>query len=174
MEQVLNVFSSQLEIKDGEKKRRIEDLSQEGFTPEFEGIPNENGNENLRRSGRKRIRPAEVEKKQIISKPKRLHEDSSYEEIKKYYLDKKVKRLPPSLETIFEEPKTGGIIMSARKFKRCINFGSMNYLPTNKSKVKKRSLKAKKVTPRPKNKLTMDLLLKKLSCLEENELEHQQ
>ncbi|KAJ8926527.1 hypothetical protein NQ314_021129 [Rhamnusium bicolor] len=85
-----------------------------------------------RRSTRKKIRPLETEKRRVLTKPRKFLDNAN--EINNYYLDKRVKRLPPSLETIFEEPK-GDSFMSSRKFKRCIQFSS--HLAMNKVKVKK-------------------------------------
>ncbi|KAG5877632.1 hypothetical protein JTB14_030030 [Gonioctena quinquepunctata] len=162
MEQVLDIYISQLEIKDGERKRKVSGVPQQESNNEQ--IKNA---ENPRRSGRKRIRPAESVNRRVLSKPKKRMDDCNAKDIVNYYLDKKVKRLSPSLETIFEEPNSE-TIMSTRKFKRCINFPNSVCFLKNKFKIKKRAMKAKKVLSRPKIKMTMEMLFKKLSGIEEN------
>ncbi|KAJ8916106.1 hypothetical protein NQ315_004473 [Exocentrus adspersus] len=78
----------------------------------------------LRRSCRKKICNQVIEKRRVLMKPRKLSDvNVSMDEIYNYYLDKRVKRLTPSLETIFEEPK-GNTFMSTRKFKRTINFAN--------------------------------------------------
>lgn len=128
-------------------------------------------NNHLRRSHRKRIKPLEAENRRVLTKPKKLEINANSKDTVNYYLDKRIKRLPPTLETIFEEPKSDSL-MSTRKFKRCINF-SDDGLCKDKLKVKKRSMKAKKVSSikRLRKKVSMELLMKKLSNIEESEQE---
>lgn len=95
--------------------------------------------------------------------------NSSVKEIKNYYLDKKVKLSSPALETIFEEPKKN-MIMSSRKLKRFIHFGEVITEKPDKNKVKKRSMKAKKIIKggfkKINKKLGLDMLMNKLKDLE--------
>ena len=76
--------------------------------------------------------------------------------IEKYYQDKTVKRLPSTLETIYEEPKNGKI-MSKSKFKRVVNFDVDTI--SDRSKIRKRKLKAKKIC-------AANLYSKKKICLD--------
>lgn len=121
---------------------------------------------NLRRSKRKRFRPAVCDKRRITLKPSKII-DGNYKETINYYLDKRVKKLPSTLETIFEEPKSG-VIMSNRRLKRFINFYESPLNSKDKVKIKKRSMKAKKVHPMKKfKKVSMDLLMQKLMNIEQ-------
>lgn len=124
----------------------------------------------LRRSLRKRIRSTESDKRRVLIKPKRF-ETGSVSDITSCYLNRKVKRAPSTLETIFEEPKqakTGSLLMSGKKFKRLIEF---NAAPSvNEKKVKKRQMKAKKVYPNKrlrKKCFTKEFLLQKLAELDD-------
>lgn len=120
-----------------------------------------------RRSRRKRI-SLNCENRRFTTKPKKS--DGGYKETLNYYLDKRVKRLPSTLETIFEEPK-GEVLMSSRRLKRFIHFQDVGTYNTDKARIKKRAMKAKKIHPLRigKKKSSLDLLMKKLSNLEENE-----
>lgn len=121
----------------------------------------------LRRSTRI-IHPVGLSEK-VIRKPK-SHKDSE-KSIQNYYLSKHIKRTSSTLETIFEEPineNNQTCYMSIRKFKRVLNFADKN----SKSKLKKRSMKAKKNSSKQKlkvKKIAQEVLLKKLASLEEDE-----
>ncbi|XP_065173535.1 protein tantalus [Atheta coriaria] len=85
--------------------------------------------------------------------------------LKKIYLDKRVRKRVPSLETIFETPSDDKI-MSSRKFKRLISFQELQ-----KNKVRKHPMKAKQTVAnynklKRKNKVSMDALMQKLNSLE--------
>lgn len=118
----------------------------------------------VRRSKRKRFHPVDCDNRRATMKPKKII-DGNYKETINYYLDKRVKKLPSTLETIFEEPKSG-ILMSSRRFKRCLTFPE-SPVYKDKVKIKKRILKSKKVHPMKKlKKLSMELLLKKLTSID--------
>lgn len=120
----------------------------------------------LRRSKRKRFRPINCENRRSTIKPKKII-DGSYKDTINYYLDKSIKKLPSTLETIFEEPK-GDVLMSTRRLKRYISFSEPQIYNKDKLKVKKRVLKAKKIHPFKKlKKVSMDLLMKKLLNMDE-------
>lgn len=102
--------------------------------------------------------------------PKKLSkEETDMKKIRKYYLDKTVKRSPSSLETIFEEP-VDEKLMSSRKSSRVINFNRTT--TALKLKSRKRQLKAKtelKFVKRKWKKISVDLLMDTLSILEQQE-----
>lgn len=122
---------------------------------------------NIRRSRRKRIRPVDCQNRRSTTKPKKII-DGNYKETINYYLDKRIKRLPSNLETIFEEPKSD-VLMSNRKLKRFIQFPELGFVIKDKLKIKKRVMKAKKLHPikHLKKRLSMDLLMKKLVRVEQ-------
>jgi len=129
--------------------------------------------EPLRRSGRKKVRPLEIqEKRRVLTRPRKLNINSTMKEIENYYLDKKVKVSSPALETIFEEPKKD-ILMGTRRLRRCINFGDVANEKPDKAKVKKRSMKAKKISTFKKmgKKIGLEFLMTKLKKLETDEQE---
>lgn len=109
-----------------------------------------------------------TENRRVLTTPKKNSTASSVESI---YLCKKIKRLPPNLETIFEEPKVTKanqvLYLGLKKQKRVISF--TDNLP-NKSKVKKRQMKAKKMFGKgfnvKKKRASMEALLEKLKCVE--------
>lgn len=142
-------------IEDEEVDSNNQELQQEGT---------------LRRSLRKKFRPSDIDKRRVITQPKKIDVDS-VSVVTSYYLDKKVKRAPSTLETIFEEPKqvkTGSLLMSGRKFKRLIEFNASPLL--NDKKIKKRRTKAKAVCMNKKlyqKRFTKEYLLQKLSELDD-------
>lgn len=168
----LDVDMAQLEIN--EKKRNLTGVFKYKLTEDNSPLSSPESSETmtqLRRSSRKKICPQETEKRRVLTKPKKiLNGSSTADEISNYYLDKRVKRLPPSLETIFEEPK-GNNFMSTRKFKRCIQFSSQTAPSRNKLKVKKRSMKAQKVSviKRLNKNVALELLKEKLLAIESDE-----
>ncbi|XP_050302781.1 uncharacterized protein LOC126740698 [Anthonomus grandis grandis] len=122
----------------------------------------------VRRSERKRIRPLPTQKKDILTRSKKfLCESSTEKQVEQYYLNKKVKLSSPALETIFEEPKNNAQCMSNKRLKRIIHFNES----TDKSKVKKRSLKARKIIKggfrKLSKKLGLESLMNSLKKLEE-------
>lgn len=120
---------------------------------------------------RKRISSySESEKRRVFSKPmKRLNTgpNASAMDIKQIYLCKKVTKISPTLETIFEEPKVSKTnevqYTGLRKEKRFIVFEN------KKGKMKKRELKIKRTFGRKilkKKNGSMELLLNKLRDVE--------
>lgn len=96
--------------------------------------------------------------------------------IEQYYLSKQVKRLPSTLETIYEEPKSLNDdvqYMSVKKFKRVLNFEGENSGLHRHKRSKKRLLKAKKVTAvkrlSAKKKISMEVFLRKLEAIEDSD-----
>lgn len=163
----LDIDMSSLELND--KKRRF--CATNGFDAEVEEVDDETAAEpKLRRSSRKKIRPLDLEKRRVYTKPRKY--DTSSCDITNYCLNKKVKIAHTSLETIFEEPKSvkaGVSFMSGRKFKRAIDFNSP--VTTDKLKTKKRHMKAKQLVSSKKilrrKKVTKELLLQQLKVAEE-------
>lgn len=123
----------------------------------------------VRRSSRRIIRAALPEPPRIPNKPMKLTANSSLKDIENYYLDKKVKRLNSSLETIFEVPQVvdnNEVVMSSRKFKRTINFNTV--VAKNSTKVKKRKTKAKNVRGKKKEKkIPLEYVMQKIDEIEE-------
>lgn len=163
MDITIDIDMSYLDL--GEGRFSGASLQSDSFVDELD---NETTN-NIRRSKRKRFRPMECENRRSTTKPRKLLDNDSKETVN-YYLDKRVKKLPSTLETIFEEPKSG-IFMSSRRLKRSINFPDTGVYCKDKLKVKKRLLKAKKVHPvkNVKKRASMDLLMKKLLSLEKDD-----
>lgn len=160
----LDIEMASLEL--GERKRRFSAATSEN--EKNEQSADETENKILRRSTRKRIRPLDIDKRRVYTKPKKFNggKDS---EVTGYYLDKKVKLVHTSLETIFEEPKNSEAVMSGRKLKRIINFPVGG---TEKLKTKKRSMKAKKVFSkkfRKFKKVTKELFLQKMEEIDDIE-----
>lgn len=88
------------------------------------------------------------------------------EDIKKYYLCKKVKKHPPSLETIFEEPKDQHnvkLLMSNRRYRRFCDFSDVHKTKKRLMKVKKHSV-GKNLK---KQKVNLNVLKKKLQEIDE-------
>ncbi|KAF7275142.1 hypothetical protein GWI33_012143 [Rhynchophorus ferrugineus] len=126
----------------------------------------------VRRSERNKHKSLETrDNRRVVKKPRKLSvkmrclEDNF--NVENYYLDKKIKLHSPALETIFEDPKENKF-MSARKLRRCINFAN---LIKDKSKIKKRSMKAKELKKVAviRKRIGMDYLLKKLALVEDND-----
>lgn len=160
----LDVEMASLELN--EKKRRISAVIGTS-SGEGEADGQTDGKTVLRRSSRKRICPTDVEKRRVYTKPKKYDGVTNRNEITGYYLNKKVKLVHTSLETIFEEPKNTRNIMSGRKFRRVISFPVSG---GEKIKTKKRSMKAKKMIGGTKSrkvkKITKELFLQKMKELD--------
>lgn len=162
----LDVEMASLELN--ERKRRFSAVKE---TPESQVEEQSDATESktLRRSTRKRIRPIDVQNRRVYTKPKKFNANSM--DIVAYYLNRKVKLVNTCLETIFEEPKTDEDVMSGRKLRRMINFSTNS---GEKSKTKKRSMKAKKVCAakykKNKNKkVTKESFLQRMKVLEQME-----
>ncbi|KAB0804783.1 hypothetical protein PPYR_01753 [Photinus pyralis] len=118
----------------------------------------------VRRSLRKRVHPLEVK---VESEPKMRKRS-----IEQYYCDKRVKRLPSTLETIFEEPKQQNNeeqLIGTRKYKRTVHF-HQDVAVGSKLKLRKRILKAKKLpsskTFLNRKKIPLSTVMQKLSSLD--------
>lgn len=137
-------------------------------------IPEENtSRENVRRSTRIKRQPTSMPIAQTNSKinqklPTTIADETDLKKIRKYYLDKTVRRSTSSLETIFEEPADDQKWKSSRKSLRTLNFHRT--ASEMKAKIKKRQLKSKKffLKKRKWSKVTVDLLMKTLSILEQD------
>lgn len=152
-----------------EKKRNLNESQFQNTIETSTAHTNDEHSTSLRRSRRKIIHPLNTENRRSVTKPRKLI-DGSYKETVSYYLDKRVKRLPSTLETIFEDPQCG-VIMSGRKLKRCISFQDVGTLTKDKNKIKKRSMKVKKIQPVKslKKLASMDLLIQKLQGIDKTE-----
>ncbi|CAG9765998.1 unnamed protein product [Ceutorhynchus assimilis] len=130
----------------------------------------------IRRSGRMKIMPLEEASKTrpVIKKSKKLelNSQSSQKTVEKYYLSQKIKLTSTTLETIFEEPEQNSVF-STRKMRRSINFAKTTFPKADKSKVKKRSMKAKKILKggfkKLNKKLGLEMLMKKLKELDSDD-----
>ncbi|XP_066258292.1 uncharacterized protein [Euwallacea similis] len=117
-----------------------------------------------------RFRPLEKieECYQVVTRSKKWN-ISSLKDIENYYLDKKVKLNSLALETIFEDPQNNNT-MSTKKLKRSIQFSAFVGQKVEKSKVKKRSRKAKKLEfvgfKKLPKKVGLNLLMSKLQELD--------
>ncbi|KRT86053.1 hypothetical protein AMK59_2685, partial [Oryctes borbonicus] len=134
-----------------------------------------NPKQSLRRSSRikKKINLPAVKTDIRNTNPSR---NSNKTSIEQYYLSKEVKRLPSTLETIFEEPKSSNNVvqyMSIKKFKRILNFDEDNAISHKGKRSKKRIMKAKKVSAAKrinmKKKISMEVLMHKLEAIEGDE-----
>lgn len=118
----------------------------------------------VKRSLRKRVHPLE---KKVETGPK-MRKLS----VEQYYCNKKVKRLPSTLETIFEEPKQQNNeeqFIGTRKYKRALHF-HQDAAMGSKLKLRKRILKAKKLPSSKKflnrKKIPLATVIQKLSGVE--------
>ncbi|KAJ3626003.1 hypothetical protein MTP99_016531 [Tenebrio molitor] len=126
-------------------------------------LPNNSEPVPLRRSTRRSVQVYPAAQCPVSNNPVKLFVNSSLNNVKKYYLDKSVKRQNPSLETIFEEPQLVNnkeVVMSHRRFKRAINFSAVAV--KNSVKMKKRKTKAKKIWSKKPKKVPLKLLMEKL------------
>lgn len=102
-------------------------------------------------------------------------ENANPKKIEAIYLNKKVKSLSQTLETIYEEPKTdensSETLIGGRKVKRLLTFQLGNQY--TKEKIKKRRAKIKKLlgnkTFLNRKKISMQVFLKTIECLELDE-----
>lgn len=118
-----------------------------------------------RRSLRRRSMSVPTENRRVKQKPTK-----KVTKLESIYLCRSVKRLPPNLETIFEEPKIDKnseiLYIGLRKQKRIISFENCSTL--NRNKVKKRQMKAKKVSKSfmKRKRASMETLIEKLKYVE--------
>ncbi|RVE48604.1 hypothetical protein evm_006793 [Chilo suppressalis] len=114
--------------------------------------------------------------RRVSMKPrKHMTENANPKQIEALYLNKKVKALSQTLETIYEEPKTDNspdTLISGRKVKRLLTFQLGNQY--TKEKIKKRRAKIKKLLGNKsflnRKKIPMQVFLKTIECLELDEV----
>ncbi|KAM3963141.1 uncharacterized protein ACR2FA_002902 [Aphomia sociella] len=115
--------------------------------------------------------------RRVNMKPrKHMTENANPKQIEALYLNKKVKALSQTLETIYEEPKTENsnneTLIGARKVKRLLTFQLGNQY--TKDKIKKRRAKIKKLLGNKsflnRKKIPMQVFLKTIECLELDEV----
>ncbi|XP_026758060.1 uncharacterized protein LOC113517555 [Galleria mellonella] len=114
--------------------------------------------------------------RRVNMKPrKHMTEITNPKRIEAVYLNKKVKALSQTLETIYEEPKTDNsnneTLIGGRKVKRLLTFQLGNQY--TKDKIRKRRAKIKKLlgnkTFLNRKKIPMQVFLKTIECLELDE-----
>ncbi|CAG4911902.1 unnamed protein product [Colias eurytheme] len=132
---------------------------------------------------RKQLSP-EVSKpsnRRVSMKPRKhsiITENANSKQIEALYLNKKVKSLSQTLETIYEEPKSNNVdsntLIGGRKVKRLVTFQIGNHY--TKEKIKKRRAKIKKLLGNKsflnRKKIPMNVFLKTIECLELDEVAH--
>lgn len=116
--------------------------------------------------------------RRVNMKPRKhtLPENANRKQIEAVYLNKNVKTLSQTLETIYEEPKTENSnndnLIGGRKVKRLLTFqlGSQY----TKEKIKKRRAKIKKLLGNKsflnRKKIPMQVFLETIECLELDEV----
>lgn len=134
--------------------------------------PQEENHTKPRYPTRRRIQ-IDYQKRPEMKNLKKKKIDPKDNEIESIYLSKRVKRLPSTLETIFEEPKEGSknvLFMSTRKFKRVLNFDGILNGNKDNMKTRKRRLKAKKLKSSMsflnRKKLSLEILKEKLGVID--------
>ncbi|XP_028163471.1 uncharacterized protein LOC114355023 isoform X2 [Ostrinia furnacalis] len=114
--------------------------------------------------------------RRVSMKPrKHMTENANPKQIEALYLNKKVKAVSQTLETIYEEPKTDNNLsetfIGGRKVKRLLTFQLGNQY--TKEKIKKRRAKIKKLLGNKsflnRKKIPMQVFLKTIECLELDE-----
>ncbi|XP_053625583.1 uncharacterized protein LOC128683706 [Plodia interpunctella] len=117
--------------------------------------------------------------RRVNMKPRKhvtMIENANPKQIEALYLNKKVKTLSQTLETIYEEPKTDSTeketFIGGRKVKRLLTFQLGNQY--TKEKIKKRRAKIKKLLGNKsflnRKKIPMQVFLKTIECLELDEV----
>lgn len=129
---------------------------------------------------RKSIMPetSKSSNRRVSMKPSKriMTENANSKQIEALYLNKKVKSLSQTLETIYEEPKTQNnetdVFIGGRKVKRLLTFQLGNQY--TKDKIKKRRAKIKKLLGNKsflnRKKIPMQVFLKTIECLELDEV----
>lgn len=129
---------------------------------------------------RKTIMPeaSKTTNRRVNMKPSKriMSETANPKQIEALYLNKKVKSLSQTLETIYEEPKTQSneaeVLIGGRKIKRLLTFQLGNQY--TKDKIKKRRAKIKKMLGNKsflnRKKIPMQVFLKTIECLELDEV----
>jgi hypothetical protein len=125
---------------------------------------------------RKSLMPEISRNRRVSMKPrKHMTENANSKQIEALYLNKKVKTLSQTLETIYEEPKTDNTttenLIGGRKVKRLLTFQIGNQY--TKEKIKKRRAKIKKMLGNKsylnRKRIPMHVFLKTIECLELDE-----
>ncbi|XP_023946889.1 uncharacterized protein LOC112052155 [Bicyclus anynana] len=121
--------------------------------------------------------PSKLRNRRVSMKPKKhLSETANSKQVEALYLNKKKNTLTQTLETIYEEPKSGGSdseqLIGNRKVKRLLTFQIGRHY--TKEKIKKRRAKIKKLLGNKsflnRKKIPMDVFLKTIECLELDEV----
>ncbi|XP_050345293.1 uncharacterized protein LOC126770148 [Nymphalis io] len=124
--------------------------------------------------------PSKSSNRRVSMKPRKhnITENANSKQIEALYLNKKIKSLTQTLETIYEEPKPSTTesetYIGGRKIKRLLTFqiGSQY----TKEKIKKRRAKIKKLLGNKtfvnRKKIPMNVFLKTIECLELDEVIH--
>lgn len=115
--------------------------------------------------------------RRVSMKPRKriITENANPKQIEALYLNKTVKTVSQTLETIYEEPRTdnnpSSSLMGGRKVKRLLTFQLGNQY--TKEKIKKRRAKIKKLLGNKsflnRKKMPMQVFLKNIECLELDE-----
>ncbi|GJQ71284.1 hypothetical protein Trydic_g11021 [Trypoxylus dichotomus] len=103
-----------------------------------QSVENSDPKQDLRRSSRLR-KKINLPVEGVHTRNKNPSKNSNKTSIEQYYLSKQVKRLPSTLETIYEEPKALNNevqYMSIKKFKRILNFDEDNIMGYKKRRRK--------------------------------------
>ncbi|XP_026724665.1 uncharacterized protein LOC113491729 [Trichoplusia ni] len=128
---------------------------------------------------RKSIMPetSKSSNRRVSMKPSKriMTENANPKQIEALYLNKKVKSLSQTLETIYEEPKAQNseteVLIGGRKIKRLLTFQLGNQY--TKEKIKRRRAKIKKLLGNKsflnRKKIPMQVFLKNIECLELDE-----
>ncbi|XP_049867591.1 uncharacterized protein LOC126367860 [Pectinophora gossypiella] len=116
--------------------------------------------------------------RRVSMKPRKhvITENANPKQIEALYLNKTVKTVSQTLETIYEEPKTESsskdTLIGGRKVKRLLTFQLGNQY--TKEKIKKRRAKIKKLLGNKsflnRKKIPMNVFLKTIECLELDEV----
>lgn len=125
-----------------------------------------------------RKRKCKPSNRRVSMKPSKriMTENANPKQIEALYLNKKVKSLSQTLETIYEEPKAQNseteVLIGGRKIKRLLTFQLGNQY--TKEKIKKRRAKIKKLLGNKsylnRKKIPMQVFLKTIECLELDEV----
>ncbi|KPI91653.1 Protein tantalus [Papilio xuthus] len=126
------------------------------------------------------IEPPKLSNRRVSIRPRKrnIKEDANQKEIEALYLNKKVKTLSQTLETIYEEPKVSAsgseTNIHGRKVKRLLTFQLGSHY--TKEKIKRRRAKIKKLlgnkTFLNRKKIPMQVFLKTIECLDLDEVVH--
>ncbi|CAK1581675.1 unnamed protein product [Parnassius mnemosyne] len=122
---------------------------------------------------------SKLSNRRVSMKPRKHNkEDANPKQIEALYLNKKVKSLSQTLETIYEEPKANNsgteMNLGGKKVKRLLTFQLGSHY--TKDKIKKRRAKIKKLLGNKsflnRKKIPMQVFLKTIECLDLDEVVH--